>query len=804
MTYIMKKNFKVNLSSLVTTIVLALFSANCLAQALKDIGNKFEQYRQNSFQEKVFVHTDKNDYLAGEILWFKIYDVDGTYNNAFNLTRVAYVEIIGKGQIPVLQAKITMKDGSGNGSIYLPVSIGSGNYKIRAYTAWMKNFGADYYFEKDITIINPLKSPDVQTQPVAANYDAQFFPEGGDMVGGLTSKVAFRVVDQNGKGIDFKGGIINEHNDTVATFVPLKFGMGTFLFTPAAGSSYMAIIKIKGKQDVVKQLPAVMKQGYVMELWDDGSNQIKVTVHSNTGLTAAPVYLFIHTRQVVKYAESNALTNGTATFLIDKNKLGEGVSHLTVFNSDKQPVCERLYFKKAPQRLLIQAGTDQAEYLNRKKVNINIQAAGQDGKPLAAGLSMSVYRKDSLQRTDPAGIQSYLLLTSDLKGTIESPDYYLSDAPSVAEATDNLMLTQGWSRFKWNNVLTNHKEAFKFVPEFESHLVTGKITNIKTGEPGRGIMGYLSIPGKRIQFYNSKSDSTGNVLFSTKGFYGPSELIAQTNDTKDSLYRVEIANPFSDQFSRSPFPEFQFDKRFTNTLSTSSINMQVQNIYTGKARRFSYPLIDTGAFYGKPDNVYMLDNYTRFTTMEEVLREYVTQAIVGISDKKFRIRVLTIEGLKGGLIDNPLILFDGIPIFNVNKLMAIDPLKVKELDIMAQSYFYGPTISGGVFSFSTYKGDLGGVEIDPHAVVVDYEGLQLDREFFSPVYETEAQVNNRLPDFRSVLFWSPDVHTDGTGKTSLSFYTSDQTGNYTGVIQGITADGKPGMQTFNFSVKKGK
>lgn len=136
--------------------------------------------------------------------------------------------------------------------------------------------------------------------------------------------------------------------------------------------------------------------------------------------------------------------------------------------------------------------------------------------------------------------------------------------------------------------------------------------------------------------------------------------------------------------------------------------------------------------------------------------------------------------------------------------MAIDPLKVKELDIMAQSYFYGPTISGGVFSFSTYKGDLGGVEIDPHAVVVDYEGLQLDREFFSPVYETEAQVNNRLPDFRSVLFWSPDVHTDGTGKTSLSFYTSDQTGNYTGVIQGITADGKPGMQTFNFSVKKGK
>jgi len=136
-------------------------------------------------------------------------------------------------------------------------------------------------------------------------------------------------------------------------------------------------------------------------------------------------------------------------------------------------------------------------------------------------------------------------------------------------------------------------------------------------------------------------------------------------------------------------------------------------------------------------------------------------------------------------------------VFNINKIFTIDPLKVRKLEVMPFRYYYGPSEEEGIFSFTTYKGDLGGVELDPRAIVVDYEGMQLHREFYSPTYDSEAQATSRIPDFRNVLYWTPEVNASG----AVSFYTSDQPGKYVGVVQGLTASGAAGSQYFMFQVK---
>jgi hypothetical protein len=158
--------------------------------------------------------------------------------------------------------------------------------------------------------------------------------------------------------------------------------------------------------------------------------------------------------------------------------------------------------------------------------------------------------------------------------------------------------------------------------------------------------------------------------------------------------------------------------------------------------------------------------------------------------------VLTGTGPTDG---DPLVLLDGIPVFNIDKIFAIDPLKVQKLDVVNQRYIYGPAQTEGIFSFTSYKGDMAGVDLDPHAVVIDYEGLQFQREFYSPVYDTETKAASRIPDFRNLLFWSPSIYKQG--KEAVSFYTSDQKGKYIGVIQGITANGEVGSQYFSFEVK---
>jgi len=482
---------------------------------------------------------------------------------------------------------------------------------------------------------------------------------------------------------------------------------------------------------------------------------------------------------------------------VDKSQLGDGISHFTVFNSAKQPVCERLYFKRPAKKLLIEASADQQQYITRKKVSINVATKDPSGNAVNADMSIAVYRVDSLQGIDQSNIFSYLWLKSDLRGTIESPDYYFSNTSAEAEeAIDNLMLTQGWRRFQWSEVLDNRPFAYTYLPEYTGHIINARIVNIQSGAPAAEIITYLGVPGKRVQLYTSQSDSSGRLMYLTRDLYGPGEIIDQTNELKDSTYRIDVISPFSEQYTKTTLPLYDFDPAMSATLQEHSLSVQVFNIYSGDMiKRYYDPLIDSSAFYGRPYKTYKLDDFTRFTTMEEDLREYVSEDNIVNTKGNFHIKVLNHRGF---LDSDPLVLVDGVPVFNINKIFTIDPLKVRKLEVEPFRYFYGPASEEGIFSFTTYKGDLGGVELDPHAIVVDYEGMQLQREFYSPVYDTETQASSRIPDFRNVLYWSPTVTS---GRNAASFYTSDQPGKYVGVIQGIAADGDAGSTSFSFEVK---
>ncbi len=200
---------------------------------------------------------------------------------------------------------------------------------------------------------------------------------------------------------------------------------------------------------------------------------------------------------------------------------------------------------------------EEQEITSRKKMRLAVSSIDESKRPVPADISVSVYRVDSLQSTYNEAIDSYLWLTSDLRGTIESPGYYLSERNAeVDEATDNLMLTHGWRRFTWQNVLKPSNPVYSFVPEYKGHIIYAKVTNIKNALPAADVLAYLSVPGSRVQLYNSKSDSTGIVRFYTKDFYGPNEIVLQTG-AADSIYKVELVDPFSDKISPKSLPAFE-------------------------------------------------------------------------------------------------------------------------------------------------------------------------------------------------------------------------------------------------------
>jgi hypothetical protein len=765
--------------------------------SLGGITGKLHRYEQRGPQEKLFLHLDRPVYLSGETMWFKVYVVDGTHARPLALSSVAYVEVLDAAQQPVLQVKVALANAAGQGTFVLPAALAAGSYTVRAYTSWMKNFSPESYFHAAVTVINPAIASGAGSQD-SASYDAQFFPEGGNLVRGLRSRVAFKVTDKAGRGIAADGKVLNQNGTVVATFKTLRLGLGSFAFTPAAGpDTYTAVVTLGKNRVLNRPLPRPYEQGYVLRLDNSGADELTLRVEG-TSLQPETVFLLGHSRQKTAFATRLQLIDGKASFVVNKTTLLDGVSHFTVFTADRQPVCERLYFQPPQHTLAIAARPDKPQYTTRDKVSLQVSATDAQA-PIAANVSMAVYRLDSLTTGPVPAIDRYFWLTSELRGRVDNPDYYFTTTgPEATEATDNLMLTQGWSRWRWEDVMATPK-PFEFLLEPNGPVIQAQLTQPGTRRPQQGVIAYLSSPSRVVRLWNAPSDARGMVRFEMNGFVGPHEIILQTDPAQDSTVQLTVLNPFSVRYATAARPSFGLTPRFHADYAKRHLQAQVQNVFAGRYR-FAPEHVDSLAFFGKPNETYLLDKYTRFKVLEEVLREYVPGVVVRIRKDGFHLMVA--DKLNNTILsETPMVLLDGMPVFNINKMMAMNPLKIQRLEVLDSRYFHGPTVYNGIVSFTTYKGDLEEFPLDAHALAQQYDGVQRQREFYAPRYDTPQQQQSRLPDLRNLLYWNPEISLTGANAKTLDFYTGDQPGRYLVVLQGLAANGLSGSQRFVLEVK---
>lgn len=785
---------RTNLVSISLTFLIFCLAAGHPAEAQKieldSVIQKFDKYRKRTLQEKIYLHTDRNFYLVGETMWFKVSCIDATFHRPLDVSKVVYVEVLDHTNKAVQQAKIRIDGGSGHGSMFLPASLATGNYTVRAYTRWMQNFDAAFFFHQSITIANTLSSPEAAISNATSTLDIQFFPEGGNLVAGLESKVAFKVSDAQNKGVDFTGVVINDKGESVATFRSLKFGMGHFVFTPVANTKYSAVIVDSKGLRHNAPFPAINERGWVMRL-KENHTAVEISVQANT--SEGLIYFFVQTRHRRIKAEAKLIGREPQTFTVSKSELPDGISHFTFFNSKLEPMCERLFFKTPQQQLLPSISGVPTNIGTRQKISLSI------GTNVPADLSVAVTRKDSLSLTAPPSILENLFLTSDLRGVIESPSYYFSNTDTlVSAATDNLMLTQGWRRFVWNEVFQSRKE-FEHVPEVHGPVITARVKDPQ-GKPVHGSTVYLASPDKILRVYGAQSNQNGLVQFEAKDFWGAKKIFVQPDGNLDSTSRVELVNAFSEKEPPFTPPVLNLAPTTEKMLLARSVSMQLQNIYyQEETTKVNIPPVDSVAFYGQADETYYLDDYTRFPIMEEVMREYVAGVMVRKRKDHFYF-ILLDKTNKSVFRENSLILLDGVPIFDVDRIMSFDPLRIKKLDVVNRTYYLGQLTLPGIVSYSTYTGDMAGFPLPQRVLSLDYDGLQVQREFYSPKYEATSR--NRVPDHRSLLHWQPVLRTEKDQTATVEFYTSDLTGEFEIVVQGISSDGEVGAIRQPFTVKK--
>jgi hypothetical protein len=720
--------------------------------------------QKNSPSESIYLHVDKDTYLPGEILWFKVYTVSGDKLAPVNLSSVAYVDIVNSAGVIVFQTKAELGAKlSNSGSVYIPLSLNTGSYKLVAYTKLSK--GNSQTFSKDLRILNPFAINEPPIVALKANLIVDFFPEGGVLVNGLQSKVGFKITDAYGKGVKSDVTILKNGSTPVGTYSSNDLGIGSFVLSPNEGETYKAKIAKNGTE-VLKDLPNPQNEGFVLAA-EDSENVYKIKISGSAKL--------ISSKLVLKYGFNEERTqeivlagSRKAEATIQKTDLPAGTSRLTLFDVQNRPVAERILFRSPENTSKIDFKLNKATFSARDQVEISI--ADFQKNIIAPSLSVSVIKIDDIQRTPDENILSYLYLSKDLKGKVENPKHYFSNG-TKKEDIDNLLLTQGWRKFAKVDTL----------PDSRYHSIKIRYTSKSDGSAIANQEVLLSTPERDPMIYSAVTNTEGVATFWIKNIYGTRQLATRLSSGLHS--HIEILSSAS-AYSKSAFSPLELSKISQESYDAYGVNVQVQNAYSGKERAQFLPpaSLDSIAFYGKPDYRYSLDDYTRFVLMEEVLREYIKPVNVRKSRDNYSLRVL--DEVRGVYFNtDPLILLDGVPVTNTNDVLHYDPLKVKNIEVIAGKYFFGESTYDGIVSFSTYKGNLQDFTLDPSYSIFSYEGLQLEREYYSPALTKDS----RTPDNRTVLYWNPNVSTSKEGK--IQFNTSDITGKYLIDFQGIDRNG---------------
>ena len=358
------------------------------------------------------------------------------------------------------------------------------------------------------------------------------------------------------------------------------------------------------------------------------------------------------------------------------------------------------------------------------------------------------------------------------------------------------------SLFQKNKTNKSTNFSNEFLPEYEGHIITGKIIDNQSGQqlskeavlaPG---ISFPTVDG--IRFFAGQQSENGDVRFFASNSAGTNE-IATIVYHADDKYHIDVNSPFVSRFAPKPTPPLQIDSVYYEQLLERSVALQL-------FRYFSEATLKDNNIPGSylkmtPSMSYPLDEYTRFTTMREVFIEFILGARFRKNAGKQEISVLT---TKGGFYEYgsmPLVLLDGVPIANHEAIYNYDPLKVEQINIYSGPFLFGGYQFDGIVELITYSRLHADLDLTDALQVLTYDSPQLPYFFITPDYSEEKNRKSRMPDARNTLLWYPDVKTNSEKSIRLYFDTSDLTGEYQATVEGITKDGKHIFSNLFFNVR---
>lgn len=331
--------------------------------------------------------------------------------------------------------------------------------------------------------------------------------------------------------------------------------------------------------------------------------------------------------------------------------------------------------------------------------------------------------------------------------------------------------------------LKSKRQSF-YLPSVRGDLISGRITKSNGLTPVSGKMVYATIPDKQFYFAACISDSSGRFYFNSTKVKRNSEVLVQLDSLDCANCKIQLDQYGLDDYSSFKPHRLKVDTAIRSILEERSIAMQVENSYYEVKQDSVLDLSMPKRFYGKADYIYKLDDFVRFPTMEDVVVEYISEIVLKRKNGKAEMKVLDVR--RRSVYDGkPLILIDGVPVFDQEIVMNYDPLLVETIEVVGRHYFYGPLEVFGIISICTYDGNAKNLKV---ASKFKHVGLQPSKKYYAPNYSVDSKSLERTPDYRVQLYWNPSMVID-KHPARIQFYTSDIAGEYELTIESIDLGG---------------
>lgn len=666
-----------------------------------------------------------------------------------------------------------------------------------------------------------IASASFAIKPKAGDNDFQFFPEGGELLKGIPTQIAFKALTPKGLGIDLTGTVTDGEGNQITTFTSSHLGMGAFFLNAENGKSYKANVKFKDGTSKTFDLPKAAESGISVQVNNTSAEDIGLKIVANDAYFAANKskthFIVAQSGNIIYYAAQTALQNQVTATKIPKNKFPSGIVQITLFNTAGEPVSERLAFVLQPQAMNVNIQTDLPSYKPRQKVKMTVSAIAGAQK-IAGDFSVAVTDDQKVPIAEDAEttIVSSLLLSSDLQGYLEKPNYYFNKTNDKKLADlDILMLTQGYRRFTYKEVLAGQYPKVSYMPE-QGMNITGTLRD-RTGMPVRKAPLRLTIPGRTysaealtspsgiFNFQNLNFPDSSQVVISAKYGSNGSNLMIMVDPEPAPVISGNVNVPDEVQNIDSAMSSY-----LNNSAKQYSYLRQLKEVVIKAAPVKKVSHSDYSALSGLSMIADRTIDGTQLTGYNDLLTALKMMATGLTYDENERQFYVTRDYNAGKkipvgifLAGSPVDLFS-ISGVNMNEIESIEVFLKDDLGTVNRMYNTNGVISINMKVVKKVKmsiEDLKKLLPQNNIVTINPKGYSKQREFYSPRY-VNAPATYTNKDLRTTIFWNPRVTTDLlTGTTSFEFYNAADRGTFRAVVEGLDKNGNPARFVYKYTVK---